>query len=308
MRKLIGILVVLVFLGGCSSTDPVTPNPDPDPVVPTDYCKMSVDGTEFIFDPLQNNAPNAVYAQITGDKFKITFNSLFFAGSTNWTRFELVFTKQGKFMSCTRYSGFSSYKYYPAHYFNLTIDSLDEINKKIKLHFSGKIYLNKLNLNSEANDLSGELEMKYSGDETAYGGMTIGPGIPQFCTAKFNGTAWNALFEHSYSSFTAEDPYKIFIHFGVNATQPGTYPIQLGNSDANGELNRQETYVAFYKFNTQTLQFDRYVVTGELAYSYREYHGGNEYSYMGTFHFTAVNPNDPNDTIQVTDGDFRSYQ
>ena len=306
MKHIINIFLVLVFLSGCSSDSPAVPNPDP--VAPTDFCKMSVDGTQFIFDPIQNNSPNAAYARITGDKFTITLNSLFYAGSTNWTRFELVFTKQGKFMSCTRYSNFSNYKNFPAHYFNLTIDSIDEINKKIKLHFSGKIYLNKLNLNSEANELNGELSMQYTGDETAYSGLSMGPGIPQHCTANFNGTPWKALFEDSYSVFTAEDPYKVFIHFGVNATQPGTYPIALGNPDANGDLNRLETYIAFYKFNTETLHFDRYIVTGEVAYSYREFYGGNQYSYMGRFNFTAVNPANPQDVIQVTDGDFRSYQ
>ena len=43
----------------------------------------------------------------------------------------------------------------------------------------------------------------------------------------------------------------------------------------------------------------------ELA---REFSKDHNYSFIGTFSFMAVNPNNSADVIQVTNGEFRSYQ
>lgn len=263
------------------------------------YFRMNIDGTEVQFDTQDANAYNTAHIEIKGDKFIVRVNSGFQAGSTNWNNYVIVFDKQGNFLSFNRNgNGYSNYKNYPSHYFNLNIISLDEINKKIKVSFSGKLYIDNLDLNSESNEVSGELMMNYDGNETLYSGLLMGPNIPQYCTAQLNGNLWTAKFEDRYSIFTAEDPYKIVIHFDVNEL-PGTFDVTPASTN---------NYITFSKFNTETLLFDNYSVTGLLAHSYREYHGMNQYSFIGTFSFTAVNLNNPTDIIQVTEGSFRSYQ
>ncbi|MFT3795036.1 hypothetical protein [Flavobacterium sp.] len=122
-------------------------------------------------------------------------------------------------------------------------------------------------------------------------------GVPQYCNAKFNTVDWKAWTEPQNSIFTSTDAYRIETHFAVTTT-PGSYAI----NESSGN------YVRFSKFNTATLTYDYYNVTGTIAHSYREFHGAASYSYIGTFNFTAVNPNNPSDVIQVTDGTFRSYQ
>jgi hypothetical protein len=56
------------------------------------------------------------------------------------------------------------------------------------------------------------------------------------------------------------------------------------------------------------MTYDYYIISGQVGYTYREYHGYTYYSFIGTFSFTATNPNNPTDIIQVTNGVFRSYQ
>lgn len=288
------VALLVVFCCSCSSGTSAE-------VSSADYFKMTVDGTEINFDTQPNsNQYNTATLNHYNGKFKIILNSGFQAGSTNWNHYELEFDNNGNFLSFKRNSNaYSNYINYPAHYFNLTILALDQVNKKIKVGFSGKIYIDKENINSESNDISGEFLMSYAGDlSEPFSDLTMGPNIPQYCTAKINSNPWTAKFEGFYSIFTAEDPYKIVLHFGVN-TQPGSYAINPTST---------VDYIQFFKFNTQTLVYDSYDVTGVLAHSYREFHGDYDYSYIGTFNFTAVNPNNPSDTIQVTDGSFRSYQ
>ena len=42
-------------------------------------------------------------------------------------------------------------------------------------------------------------------------------------------------------------------------------------------------YVKFSKFNPVTLVYDYYNVSGQVGYTYREFHGGSNYSFIGTF-------------------------
>lgn len=294
-KHLIGFVVVLaIFCSSCSSDSSSTPDDTPT----HDYFKMTVDGTEINFNTTPNiNDYNTVAYSHEGDKITAIINSGFFAGSTYWNRYDLTFDKLGNFLSFKRNTnGYSNYIYYPAHYFTFNVISRDEVNKRIKISFSGRIYVDKTNLNSESNEISGEFETSYGTDFT--GDFNLGSSVPQYCNAKFNGTPWYAKFEGYYSIFTAEDAYKIVTHFDINAA-PGSYNVTPGSTT---------NYIRFLKFNTTTLTYDNYDVTGVLAHSYREFHGANQYSYIGTFSFTAVNPNNPSDVIQVTDGTFRSYQ
>ena len=238
------------------------------------------------------------------DIFLLDVKYGFNASSPELNTLKIYFDKNGGTISAQQMSTgtsgnfeYDNYENFPSNYFNINIVSLDETNKKIKLNFTGKLYLNKLNLNSEAIDMSGDLTIDYSIGENANYGITLN-GIEQYCSAKFNNNPWKARSENYDSQFTAPDAYKIETHFASNAL-PGSYNFTPSSTD---------NYIRFSKFNAVTLTYDYYNVTGVIEHSYREFHGLTQYSFIGTFNFTAVNPNDSTDVIQVTDGSFRSYQ
>jgi len=307
MKKLFFAFYLLFFAAACTKTEVVSAPSDSGDGT---YFHLKVNGTNipYIKDGIYATRNEvSVYVKQTVISFNFNYG-IEIPNSPGNNRLVIVFTKDGKFLEAHQNSVnigegqfavyYKNYRYFPANYFNIRIYSIDEVQKRIKFTISGKLYFDDKDLNSESLDLLGDFDMKYNGD---FG--TIAPtfqvsGLDQHCTAKLNTAEWMAFRELENGSFTADDPYKIEINFPSTALV-GTYNL-ITNSTNN--------YLRFSKFNTTTKVFDYYNLNGLISQTYREFHGGGNYSLFGTFSFTATNPNDPSDVIQVTDGDFRSYQ
>ncbi len=270
---------------------------------------MNVSGTDLDFDINNFSTMNGAAIGRLGDDFILSGQYGIGYGGNH---FFLRFDKQGRVVDASvgsqndefgLYVSYENYQYYPDNYFNLEIISLDEAAQRIKVNFSGKLYHESDDFNSEAIEINGTLDMDYAIDTESLPGIVYGD-FALHCDAKFNGVPWKATHQ-SYpgsmmsSNFTAPDPYRIDIYFVPNNNISASYDVTPSSTD---------NYIKFWKFNTATLVYDSYEVTGTLEYHYREFHGANEYTYFGNFSFTAINPNNPADVIQVTDGDFISYQ
>ena len=306
MRKLILIIVLGILVMSCSSDDQkVLPE-----TIDEEYFNLNFGGILLSVDPNNNSASfNRASIIRNGDYFTLDVICGFSSSSNEQNFLRFFFDKNGKLIYAERKANsasivgllyYNNYHNFPSHYFNISFLSLDEFNKRVKLNFSGNLYLNKNNLNSESVFLNGELDMTYivPDQEEDYINNIKVNGIDQYCSAKFNNLPWKAWFEDSYSEFTSSDEYKLEPHFSSN-TNVGSYNFNPTSTD---------NYVRFSKFNTITHNYDYYNVSGQVSYSYREFHGLGKYSFIGSCNFTATNPNNPSDVIQVTDGVFRSYQ
>jgi hypothetical protein len=266
--------------------------------------RLVVDGIIYDVPPRVNSDLGGIVSK-KGDQIQISVIQGDLNNTDSRFSLNLVFSTSGKFISgYMRFNSFNFFNpvydnfiHFPSNYFPVTSFNLDETNKKIQMKFTGKLYENKLSLNSDSRDIQVELNTIYT-DAGNENDPIIFNGIEQYCRANFNSAPWFARFEHNRSSFTNEDAFKIETHF-ANSPTPGNY-----NFDSLSTSN----YVKLSKFNPLTLNYDYYNVTGQVGYTYREFHGANNYSFIGTFTFTAVNPNNPSDVIQVTNGEFRSYQ
>lgn len=301
-NKIIFLLSIVLLLVGCSSEDPVsseeTVNQD------EQYFRLNIGGIELPLSRGANFNRGAIDI-IEDDVFILYAEYGFDSSSQQLHQLKIYFDKNGNLIDANQHSigidffgsfDYVNYENFPSNYFDINIISLDEVNKKIKLNFSGRLYLNKTDMSSESIEISAELNQDYQVSTSSYQ-IRIND-IEQYCSAKFNNIPWIARRENYYSQFTAPDAYKLETHFAQNTT-PGSYNFTSASTD---------NYIRFSKFNTLTLTYDYYNVAGTISHSYREFHGGTSYSFIGTFNFTAVNPNNPNDVIQVTDGIFRSYQ
>jgi hypothetical protein len=292
------LFLILSFLAvGCSSNDNNTTNN-------IDF-KLVVDGFEYNVPPRNNGEDLGGTIVKVGDKISISVVQ----GDTNNTDSKLflylIFSTSGKFISGNmRFFSFNFYNpsydnfiHFPSNYFQVSSFNLDEVNKKIQMKFTGKLYVDKESLTSESRDIEIEFNTVYT-DNGSVNDPLIFNNIEQYCRANFNSIPWFARFEYTASSFTNEDAFKIETHF-ANTQATGSYNFTSSSTD---------NYVKLSKFNPLTLTYDYYNATGQVAYTYREFHGANRYSFIGTFSFTAVNPNNLSDIIQVTNGEFRSYQ
>ena len=297
-KSVLRILLLTLIFTGCSTNDSAS----------KEYFNFSVGGIDFSLVPNgESDSFNRAQVLRNGDLFVIIIVMGFTSDSLEQNFYKIYFDKNGNVIYAERKADSSSagglsltFKNYPdfsSNYFTINILSINESSKKIRLNFSGNLYYHESNLNSESVLIEGDLDMTYNENQELNYDIKFN-GIDQYCSAKLNSLPWKAWQEYTFSQFTSTDAYKIEPHFASDSNV-GSYNFNATSTD---------NYVRFSKFNTSTLTYDYYIVTGQVAYSYKEFHGGNMYSFIGTFNFTATNPNNPSDVIQVTDGVFRSYQ
>ena len=299
MEKIAVFFFIVLLTISCSVNDE-----NPDITSNSDHFSLVIDGVKLGL-PTSQDINYQVSISKKADLINVGISNGDLFNTDSMFGLSLIFSKNGKFISGKM--NFFSYNYenpqyvnfinFPSNYFNCTLLEIDEVNKRVKLNFDGKLYENKNSITSDAREMNGQLDMKYT-DNGEEPDPLVYNGIEQYCRATINTNPWIARFEHSYSAFTNEEAYKIEPHF-ANSPTPGSYTFNSESTD---------NYVRFSKFNPLTLTYDYYNVSGQVGYSYREYHGFTYYSFIGTFSFTATNPNNSSEIIQVTNGVFRSYQ
>lgn len=283
MRILNFIALSLAFLSFCSCSS------DDQPVVTTPVTTPSVFHIEIAGEAHDYSEPKV-------DKIENTF--LIKAGGT-----QLSFDGQGRFgfvklnlnsSTPTQTSLFYSFRDFSSHYFNFTSQSIDLVNKRIKGTFSGYLFSNATNLSSEQKYITGYFDLPY---------IEAVPSISKLGNqAKINGADWSStnryrtrgvaenyanVVEHDVS----DDPYKIMVHYNQNASPVGTYNFTDANATNKVQLAR---------FDPQTGNYVNYICSGTLNITFRQ-----SDIFEGNYHFTAVNPSNPSETIAVDNGKFR---
>ena len=308
MKKVILILVIAVIGIGCSTDDSVDPV---DPVNNTPennyFFKLSIDGVQNdLLNPVVFDDSTDGNVLVSGETVVIGMSASDVSDTDS--RYQMVFhcTTEGKLLNGSLqffsvihsnpvYYNFIEYSSYFCQVDNFVID---QVNKIATIKYTTRLYSNMTNINSYYREIKTDIKVPYEESATNYGTNFLYYGIEQYCNFDINGQAWKARHERVAGVFTNEGPFKIEINF-ANSPTPGNYAFD-SSSTAN--------YVRFAKFNTSTMTYDYYNVTGQVGYTYREFHGATNYSFIGTCSFTAVNPLNSSDIIQVTNGTFRSYQ
>lgn len=189
------------------------------------------------------------------------------------------------------------YSYYPfsSNFFDLNIEEIDEVNKKIKINFYGAMYGNPNSLQSEGKYVSGRIVANYIEVIPSVFGLKN--------TAVINGQNWvrtNSVQENSGISGYLDrciqneyndKEYRIRIYYEIGTTNVGTY-----NFTSTDQINK----VDISKYDLQTNSYITYNCTGQLKIL-------NTYQTQikGEYSFTGVNPNDSSDIITVNNGEFK---
>lgn len=292
---------------GCSSNDSENPVNTIPVNTNNNFFKLSIDGVENdLLHPQVFDDATAGTVQFDGKTVLIAMTASDVSDTDARYQMVFTFTSDGKLLSGHLqffsvilqnpvYDNFTEYSSYFCEVDNFVID---QVNKIAKIKYTARLYTNMNDINSYYREIKTDIKIPYEELTPSTGPNLTYRGIEQYCKVHINGQPWTAKHERSESIFTDEGPYKIIINF-ANSPTPGSFTFN-SSSTAN--------YVRFAKFNTSTMTYDYYNTTGQVGYSYREFHGGTNYSFIGTCTFTAVNPLNPTDIIQVTNGTFRSYQ
>ncbi len=293
--KYVFLLSILLSFAACSS-DSSDPIEEEIPLGPT-LMQLSING-----DEIRNNAhPQAPFFR-SEDTF--IYNT-----DTDDLGLSFSFDKSGRlgFVSYKMTVGpgsltrkFSNFRNYASHYFTFNIIAVDEEHRRVKGSFSGYLYANPENLNSESKFISCNFELDYK---------DIIPDV--FGTkneAKIDGIQWsriNRFYSRSLenSNYVIENtlddgPYKITINYNpqTNGINTGVY-----NFTAADVTNK----VVLFRFNRDTSSFIQYNCSGTLRVTRRERIDMNTFILSGTYDFTAVNVNDAAEVIDVTEGIYK---
>lgn len=193
---------------------------------------------------------------------------------------------------------YDSHRNFSGHYFTFNLVDINESNKTVKASFSGKLYEDDTNLNSDFKQVSGNFWVKYIEVTPQVSGLEV--------SAKINGNDW-----YSTNSFTTNGTGNgdTFINHELSDDE---YKIMLGFDNGNmntGIYNFTPTTETFYatvaKYNLQSKFYETFNSTGTLEITAHETFGLTKIV-SGTYSFTAVNPENASETITVTNGKFKS--
>lgn len=291
MQKLRLLFIFLILtVGSCSSDDPediiiVGPAVEPPTAAPS-VLNMKINGEDY-----------AVNIAARTLKSEETVHILLYNNGG-----EISFDTSGRFGFCKLVilDGFPSFEKtfyskpdYSSNYFTFHLDSYDEVNKRVKGYFSGYVYRTSQSL-VESKFVNGTFDLSYD--------VLIPPVSNLGNSAKINGADWAQTNSYStrgtgaaYGDITrhtvSDDQYKIMIHYQEAASPVGTY--NFTNTDATNK-------VQLAKFDPISGTYTDYICTGTLVFNRRE-----QRIFGGTYQFTAVNPTNPSDIIQVTNGTFK---
>lgn len=193
----------------------------------------------------------------------------------------------------TQTSLFYSYFNYSSNFFNFNFIQLDEVNKRVKGTFSGYVYANTSNLNSEQKFINGDFDVRYEDVVPTVVGVKN--------QAKINGNPWSRTNKHivrnSNTNYyitqhdVSDNEYEIKVNYDWASIALGNY-----SYSATAVTN----CVQLAKYDVATSALVNYNCVGTLVITQKE---GNIIS--GTYSFTATNPSNPSDVIQVTEGSFK---
>lgn len=273
-------------------------------LIPLFFSCSSNSSSEDSFEPYFEKSVNGESVsggdEIRVYKFEDTFNVGYYPNT------HLSFNSSGKFGFCSielpipNTNGtqkFYSFRGFSSHYFNLIIENLDEVNKRIKVSYSGYVYANPLDFNSEKKYVSGSFYQEYEELVPAVSGLGN--------NAKINGNDWVSTNKYStrspsaYSKITqhdfSDDEYKIMVNYDFSSTTVGTY--NFNNSDITNKIQ-------LAKYDVASETFINYECSGTLDITYKYNGTNNNRLFEGNYNFTAINPI-TNESVSVTNGSFK---
>lgn len=294
MKKLKNALFVLfiAMAASCSSDDsePVDNENPNNPITGEDYFNYTIDGEEQDITAItavrSGNTLEVMGTSATGRVVTVNFNK--------WGNVGDVQTLANDFEIPWR----TSYHYFRSNFFDFELVSIDEANKKVKVNFSGKVYDEEYDINSDYSVIEGSFQVTYT---------VVTPQIPGLeVSATVAGEEWHDTdSDQSGGFFSGEDitlnmasdnQYTIGIVTNHDTTEVGSYT--FGPAETSNKMK-------LFVYNTETNEEEEYITTeGTMTITAKTV--GLQFTVIeGTFSYKAKNPNS-NEVITINNGAFKT--
>ena len=189
-------------------------------------------------------------------------------------------------------------------FFDFSIE-IDSINGIIKGDFKGKIFGNYGDITASSSNIIGSFRLP----------LYIEPELPlgnfeYECSTRMNGKNWICTNEPFSRSSDLPAPFYPGTSHKFYGSDENVIMIDVPYWSGAASYNFQpsdQSKAQLFKYNTTSNSYDEYMCTGTLTVTSANLTQGSppRVTYIGTFNFTAVNPQNPNDIITVTNGNFQ---
>lgn len=280
------LFLLLTIMVSCSSDDNSTVDPTNPGSDSSEFFNYKVDGQTInltTFKGIRSESEFSVSASNgNGTSIGITFNEFGNLGDVS-----AITISGSSFSSRWNHANFKK------NYFTFELVSVTATH--VKVNFSGKVYDDDYNLESDFSTVEGSFQVKYT---------TMAPLIQgQQVFAKINGKDWHKT-ESSTSSgndyfslnFDSDDEYGIAFFIDPNKITTGTTVF-----NANSQINK----VVLYKYNNELKYSEEYVSTSG-TFTVTSVTPTTQYTLIeGTFTLSAKHPV-TGEVITVTNGKFKT--
>jgi hypothetical protein len=250
------------------------------------------------------NGTAVVFTQVTAQRQDVVL-SVTATDATNTKRMNFAFNPNGNLISA--YYNNAGQSYY-AHYYSSTntftfnLTTLNVANKQVVADFNGTFYRDSRDLTSNTITVSGNFSQIYQL-------LTPPPVTNPHVSFSAGNYTWFSTHSNlhqtlggSFNSneFTSDKPLKISFVFSPSSITLGNHPFTANSTDE---------YMIYSVYNPTTDSYDDYTTTsGSFNITSKQIYSTLNSTFLleGTFTLNAVNPNNSNQTIHITDGSFKN--
>ncbi len=273
--KLIPCLFVLIILASCSSSDGGGGG--------SDASSFSLNGSQVNL--------TGVMAQRGDNTFVIS------ADTPDGSSIQLEFNKFGNLAEFSYWEEFDVYKnfqYYKSNYFTFNLISVDESARRVKVSFSGNLYLDENDLTSATKQISGSFDLPYTVTTPVLSGLGLQCKIAG--NDWYQTQFWDNGFGNVDRKYISDDDKMIIMQFIDEDIALGTYTFTTSSNNK----------IQLAKYDTTTNTFTQYNTSGTVTVTSNSFPIFGIRIIEGTYSFTATNPSNASEQIQVTNGAFKT--
>lgn len=279
--KTISALVLLLFIISCSSD-----GSDSDEISNKDSFNYKYENESVNINSWQAvKSENTIAISGTGDAGEVVFFQFNVFGNLS-----SVTVLTGETDDVGFQKSYYSYEYFKSNYFNFDLVGIDEANKRVSVKFSGDLYEEEYDIDSESRNIEGSFNVKYTEVTPQISGLEV--------SAKINGDSW-----YSTSTFlsagSSTSPLSL-IHYSddENFISYTIYPNEVNTGTYQFDQNSTVYKIDFSQYDPITNDFINYETTG--VFTIDEYNVGFGISQIkGTFSLIAKNEDE---VITITEG------
>ena len=280
MKKILKVLLLvsIAILTSCSSDD----NNVGTPVLAEFFKINDINVPVTIARAIKTD--NLINIEVTGE-----FGSIFFYINP----FGRMYDASGEINTANGTDTFESFDNNPSIEFNFNLLEFDPINKKIKGKFTGKLYSDPYNLNSESSKWDGVFNITYSENVVSANYSN------RLTTAKIGNLDWVGT-SFGFSPNDIQNTYGLYVKSNDAYFMTIVIPFYnrvSGNYTFN--TSSQVYKVFLYKYDSTLNERVEYSTSGNINFT-----DINSYFVKGTFNFIATHPTNGT-TINVTNGIFK---